>query len=305
MPCFIRWPERLKPGRVDYPLAHIDILPTLADWCELDGVDSLNLDGKSFAELAENPEMPWADRKYISFTYRNSERIQNEAAVYTNRWSAVQSRGVWELYDMKVDDRQLDDVAENYPEVVKELRTHFEKVLATLPPQGISKPYPLRDNGVNRVWMHGHGAQLPVAFKGKGIDYNFSGGINGTWVSSWTDPDAVPEWKVDVIDGGTFEVSLAYCLPASDLGVKAQLEIQGERLPIHITEAFDPPPNPQPFLLEGESEKYENKDWKILPLGAVTLTPGETRLRIKVTDIPGAAAMEVGAVVLDRVDQEK
>ncbi len=302
VPCFIRWPDRLKPAQVNYPLAHIDILPTLAEWCGLDGVESLNLDGKSFAELAEKPEMPWADRKYISFTYRDTERIRDEAAVYTNRWSAVQRRGAWELYDMSADDRQLDNVAVNYPEVVADLRAHFEHVLATMPPQGISKPYPLRDNGVDRVWLYGHGAQLPATFKGKGIDYNFSGGINGAWISAWTDPDAVPEWKVDVIDGGTFGVSLAYCLPARDLGVKASLEIQGERLPILITEAFDPPPNPQPFLLEGESEKYENKDWKILPLGEVTLTPGETRVRIKVTEIPGSSAMEVGAVVLDRVE---
>jgi hypothetical protein len=149
--------------------------------------------------------------------------------------------------------------------------------------------------------MHGHGAQLPADFKGKGIDYNFSGGINGTWISAWTDPDAVPEWKVNVIDGGSFEVSLAYCLPASDLGVKATLEIQGERLPIHITEAFDPPPNPQPFLLEGEAVKYENKDWKILSLGEVTLTHGETRARIHITDIPGNAAMEVKEILLERL----
>ena len=301
VPCFIRWPDRLEPGRVDYPLAHIDILPTLADWCGLDGVESLKLDGRSFAELVENPEMPWADRKYISFTYRNLERIRSEAAVYTHRWSAVQRKGAWELYDMDVDDRQLDDVAEDHPKVVQELRTHFERVLATLPAQGISKPYPLRDNGVKQVRMHGHGAQLPAAFKGKGIDYNFSGGINGTWISAWTDPDAVPEWKVNVIDGGSFEVSLAYCLPASDLGVKANLEIQGERLPIHITQAFDPPPNPQPFLLEGEAEKYENKDWKILSLGKVTLIPGETQARIHITDIPGNAAMEVKEIVLQRL----
>jgi arylsulfatase A-like enzyme len=301
VPCFIRWPEQLKPNRIAYPLAHVDLLPTLADWCGLDGIDGLDLDGRSFSALAENPDLPWEDRMHITFAHRNPEHIRSTGAVHTNRWAAVMQRGKWELYDMAADVRQLDDVAEEHPEVVRELGAHFNNVLATMPPLGTPTPFPLRDNGVDRVVMHGHDAQLPPEYKGKGIDYNFGGGINGTWVSSWTDPDAVPEWNLDVIDGGTFEVSLAYCLPERDLGVQAFLEVQGKRLPVNITEAFDPPPNPQPFLLDGEASKYENKDWKVISLGEVSLEKGKDPLRIHVTEIPGEAAMEVKAVVLRRL----
>jgi hypothetical protein len=83
--------------------------------------------------------------------------------------------------------------------------------------------------------------------------------------------------------------------------VKAYFEIQDQKLPIHITEAFDPLPNPQPFLLDGEAAKYENKNWKRLTLGEIRLKKGNTKARIRVTDITGMAAMEVKEIELKKL----
>ncbi len=301
VPCFIRWSGTLEPSTVDYPLAHIDLLPTLAEWCGLGGTRELALDGKSFAKLAENPEIPWEDRTYISFSHGSESRVRSVAAVHTNRWSAVMRSGKWELYDIVADVRQRDDLAREHPEALNGLRDQFLDTLATMPPLGESAPYPLRENGYSDVALEGQDATLPREYKGKGIDYNFPAGISHQWISFWTNTDAFPEWKVEVIDPGRFEVILRYCIPESDLGVDAYFELQGKRLPIAITEAFDPPANPQPFLLDGEAVKYENKDWKSISLGEVTLKRGETKARIRVTDIPGEAAMEVKEVVLRRL----
>ena len=301
VPCFIRWPGKLKPSTIDLPLAHIDMLPTLAEWCGVRDTEGLELDGKSFASLAENPTTPWEDRKIISFAHADEERIRNTATVHTQQWTAVQNRGRWELFDIIADIRQRIDVSNEHPEVLEELKTHFEETLATLPALGQYTPFSLIDNEISDVALEGNDALLPSGYKGKGIDYNFSAGFSHHWISFWTRTEAVPEWIVDVVDPGTFEVSLLYCIPESDLGVKAYLEVQGEKLPINITEAFDPLPNPQPFLLDGESIKYENKDWKELPLGKVTLKKGLTKARIQVTDIPGEAAMEVKEVVFRRL----
>jgi hypothetical protein len=54
-------------------------------------------------------------------------------------------------------------------------------------------------------------------------------------------------------------------------------------------------------LLDGESVKYENKDWKESYLGIVSLEKGNTHARIRVTDIPGKSAMEVKELVLERI----
>lgn len=301
VPCFIRWPGTLQPGTVDYPLSHIDILPTLADWCGLKGTDSLELDGKSFAAVAGNPSLPWEDRKLVSFGYRSVEQITSTAAVHTNQWAAVMQKGKWELYDMLADVRQRKNLADGYPDVVEHLSKHFEQTLATMPSLGKPAPFPLSAGGRNEVALEGQDARLPDEYKGKGIDYNYPSGISHQWISFWTDTRAIPEWEIDVVDAGRFEVSLLYCIPESDLGVEAFLEIQGKQLPIRLTEAFDPPPNFQPFLLDGESVKYENKDWKKLCIGDISLEKGMTKASIKVTRIPGNAAMEVKEVVLKRL----
>jgi len=301
VPCFIRWPEKLKPNTIDYPLAHVDMLPTLAAWCGLKGVESLELDGKSFAVLAENPTIPWGDRKLISFPQGPESRIRTSGTVHTNRWSAVMQKGKWELYDIVADVRQRDNLSKKHPHVVKELRAYYEKSLAGMPPFKDPAPYPLRNNGIDKVVLEGQDAILPKKYKGKGIDYNYPSGISHQWISFWTETEAVPEWNVDVIDPGEFKVSLRYCLPESDLGVKARLEVQGKQLPIELTGAFDPPANYQPFLLDGESVKYENKDWKESYLGIVSLEKGNTHARIRVTDIPGKSAMEVKELVLERI----
>jgi len=301
VPCFIRWPEKLKPSVIEFPLSHIDILPTLAEWCGLDGLKPLELDGQSFATLAENPSADWEDRKIISYAQGPESRIRSRGAVHTHRWSAVMQRGKWELYDIVADVRQWKDIAKERPEVVRELRSHFEETLSTMPPLNGFTPYPLAATIRSKVVLEGQDAQLPSEYKGKGIDYNYSAGFSHHWISSWTNPQAVPEWNVDVVDPGEFEVSLRYCIPESDLGVEAYFEIQGERLPIRITEAFDPPANPQPFLLDGEAVKYENKDWKEIPIGKISLNKGLTSARIRVTNIPGKAAMEVKEVILKRL----
>ncbi|HSH08984.1 MAG TPA: arylsulfatase, partial [Oceanipulchritudo sp.] len=301
VPCFIRWPGKLSPATIDYPLAHVDILPTLAEWCGLAGGESLQLDGKSFAALAMDPATQWTDRKLISFSFRNLATIRSEGAVHTNRWTAVMQNGNWELFDIIADVRQRHDLADAFPQVVAELRSWFDKTLAEMPDLAKTTPIPLSAHGSERVVLEGQDAKLPLQYKGDGIDYNFPSGISHCWISRWTRTEAVPAWDVMVIDSGRFAVSLLYCIPESDLGVEAYLGIQDKQLPIRITEAFDPPPNPQPFLLDGESVKYENKDWKELSLGIISLQEGDCQARIQVTKIPGKAAMEVKGVILQRL----
>ncbi len=301
VPCFVRWPERLTPHTLDYPLSQVDLLPTLAEWCGLAPTESLELDGRSFAHQLEHPDVPVQDRVLISFGFGSDSRVRTTGAVHTPRWTAVQDRGKWELYDIVADVRQRHDLASVHPDVVRELKGHFVETLATMPPNLGPKPVPLRDNGVARVVLEGQDAILPTRFKGKGIDFNFPSGFSHQWISYWTNPEAVPEWNVEVFDAGEFAVSLFYCLPEADVGVEAKVEIQGQSLPVKITEAFDPPSNPQPFWLDGEAVKYESKAWRELPLGQVTLVPGSTQLKIEVTHLPGQAAMEVKEIVLRRL----
>ena len=300
VPCFVRWPGKLEERTLEEPLSHIDILPTLVDWCQLEGAETLELDGRSFASLAKGPPSEWPLRKLISFSVGSKERIQTTGTVHYGKWTAVQQRGQWELYDIVADVRQFVDVADQFPEILEALSDHFDSTLATMPSIGIPAAIPVGVEGADSTVLKGHDAELPV-LKGKGIDYNYSAGFTGHWISRWTSKEAYPEWKLDIRRKGTYETSLLYCIPEEDLGVEAYFELQGQRLPIHISEAYDPLPNPQPFLLDGEAAKYQNKNWKRLSLGRLTLEPGLSDAVIRVTGIAGNAAMEVKEVELKRI----
>ena len=56
-------------------------------------------------------------------------------------------------------------------------------------------------------------------------------------------------------------MTLFYCLREENLGVEGFLEIGGQRLTLNVTEAFDPEPHDQPYMLDGEASKYESKPW--------------------------------------------
>lgn len=301
VPAFIRWQGKLKPHTVTQPLSHIDLLPTLAELCDLTGTESLDLDGQSFAALLKDPKAKWQDRLLISFGYRDEERIRENGVVHTNRWTAVKDKGRWSLYDIQADVRQFNNLDKQYPDVLRKLSTHFEEFLSSIPSIGVEAPIPVGHEGQSLVVLKGHDANLSGP-KGQGIDYNYHAGFTGHWIIDWTDTKAYAQWNLDVVDDATYAATLLFCIPEEDLGVKGYFEVDGQKLHFSINEAFDPEPYSQPFILDGEATKYESKPWKRLPLGRLEIKSGYKSARIRLTDIPGKAGMEVKEVELSRLN---
>jgi arylsulfatase len=125
---FIAWyPKMIKPGIVDHQVAHIiDIMPTL---CEITGAEypeeyNGNLitpvEGKSMLPIFKGEIREGHETLYW-------EHMGNKA-VRRGDWKLV-SRYVfeemkqmpWELYNLKEDRVELNDLSEDYPEMVKEM----------------------------------------------------------------------------------------------------------------------------------------------------------------------------------------
>lgn len=129
VPFFIHWPGGgLTGGRdVDTLAAHIDVLPTFLDLCRLKRPDGPPLHGKSLRPLLENRSAGWPDRTLVT----DSQRLENlvpwkHAAVMTQRWRLVSTSKI-ELFDIRKDPAQQQDVAAGNPEVVAALKTEYEK----------------------------------------------------------------------------------------------------------------------------------------------------------------------------------
>jgi arylsulfatase B len=126
VPFFIHWPEGgFNTGRdIDTLTAHLDILPTLAEYCGLD-ISTIKLDGQSLRPLIDGASEDWPDRHIITESQRmlHPEKWR-KSSVMTQQWRLVNGT---ELYDIQKDPAQEHDVAGQHPEVVEQLRASYER----------------------------------------------------------------------------------------------------------------------------------------------------------------------------------
>ncbi len=141
VPMIAHWPAKIKKGRVnDTPMAFADILPTLADLADAPKTAMTGLDpnGTSVLPLLINPEAELAERVlYWEFAQQLGD--PNSGVVGTVKQAA--RRGDWkvvrlredaeiELYNIKTDKSESQNLAAEYPDIANEFETMFDERLA-------------------------------------------------------------------------------------------------------------------------------------------------------------------------------
>jgi arylsulfatase len=132
VPCFVRWPAGglRKPGDIDVPTQMQDVLPTLIDLCGLKPPAKADFDGTSLAGLLKGTLDKLADRMLV---VQYGQQIKKwDCCVVWNQWRLVNGE---ELYDIKADLAQKNDVAAKQPDVVRKMREHYEKWWAKIEPR--------------------------------------------------------------------------------------------------------------------------------------------------------------------------
>ncbi|MBA64120.1 MAG: N-acetylgalactosamine 6-sulfate sulfatase [Planctomycetaceae bacterium] len=126
VPMFIRWPDgKLTGGRdVDTLCAHIDVLPTLSELCGLEDERAEERDGESLKSVLYGDKNGLRDRTILVHSQRveNVEKYRNYA-VLTERWRLLNQT---QLYDIKADPGQQNNIYEEHPEIAKELSAAYE-----------------------------------------------------------------------------------------------------------------------------------------------------------------------------------
>lgn len=130
-PLIVHWPEGLKtkPGAITHQPGHlIDFMVT----CMEVGVDASQMftnvnksqepfQGKSLFPVFQGKQRE--SHPYLYFHFSNNRAIMKE------QWKLVSARGgPWELYDLHKDRTELDDLASQQPDQVKELSQLWHKV---------------------------------------------------------------------------------------------------------------------------------------------------------------------------------
>lgn len=128
VPFFIHWPEGGLDQGMDFDglSAHIDILPTLLDMCKLDSIGKNKIDGSSlWPYFQDKKQWEKGNRTLIVDSQRKEEpEFYRGSSVMQKDWRLVYGS---ELYDMRTDPGQTIDVADVYPEKVKEMQEHYKE----------------------------------------------------------------------------------------------------------------------------------------------------------------------------------
>lgn len=127
VPFFIHWPEGgfTDPKDVDPITAHVDVLPTLIDLCDVAPPAGVKFDGRSIAPLLSGQAQQWPDRILVTDSQRVKDPIKwRQSSVMTSQWRLINGK---ELYDIDQDPGQESNVASGHPEVVNRLRQFYEE----------------------------------------------------------------------------------------------------------------------------------------------------------------------------------
>ena len=146
VPLFVRWPARIKAGQtVDRIAAHIDLLPTILDACGVALPGEVKIDGLSLLPLLTGQSSQWPERTlYIQWDPRPEPVRRQAFCARSQDYKLVRSHQVrprpgedpsqapLELYDMRTDRLEMNDIADHNPKIVEAMLagydTWFEEV---------------------------------------------------------------------------------------------------------------------------------------------------------------------------------
>ncbi len=131
VPMYWQWKGMLdKNIDIEHLTSHIDLYPTLTELAGATLPKTMQkLDGRSLLPLLNNANPKWEDRKLFIHKgrWKKGERAAakyGKYAVRTEQWRLVNNN---ELYDVVVDRGEKNNLAASHPQIVKSLRTAYEK----------------------------------------------------------------------------------------------------------------------------------------------------------------------------------
>ncbi|MDA9260365.1 arylsulfatase [Puniceicoccaceae bacterium] len=233
VPFFIYWPKGgLIGGRdIDTIGAHIDVLPTLADLCEIPVGEGYDLDGISLKPLLVGSEEPWP-RDHHVVQYHGGAYGKAlppgplaYSAVMTERWRLVNSDGQF-LFDIEADPSQRKDVSAEYPEVVEQLRAQYQPFWERVSPRLTPVRIDIGDPGEPLAVLCSQDWHMKTG----NPPWNF-GEIKRL-------PKKTGPWMVDVKRAGRYRLTLRQWPAEANkpvIAVRAKVEIAGQAQETAVT----------------------------------------------------------------------
>ena len=152
VPGVIEWPAAIKPRITSHPASTMDISPTIADILALPkSALGAPVDGVSLAPLFK--------RKIAKREKPIPFRFRNQGALIDNEYKLVTmnlKNGSFELYNLKTDPKETNDISKAQPEIFNRMKAAFAKWIASVDASVAGKDYPegkvREDHPESRFW---------------------------------------------------------------------------------------------------------------------------------------------------------
>jgi len=138
-PLWLHWPTKFKSTKTitSNLAAHIDIMPTIMDACDLGVPEAFQFDGRSLLAKSLDDSTELTDRPLIIQAHRGASLVQHHNFMIRDKqWKLLHNSGFahtrlttpksYELYDLSNDPGELKNLAEENPEIVKDLTTKYD-----------------------------------------------------------------------------------------------------------------------------------------------------------------------------------
>lgn len=295
-PLHVRYPARIRPATVVRPIgAAIDLLPTLAELCDVPLIASRQLDGQSLVPLLI-PAESLSDEQLQSMN-KLSERMivshwRDRISVRSQRYR-LSHEG--QLFDMWEDPEQSRDVGDQLPKIREQLEAVAQDYRKTVLSEMDRQPRP---------FLIGHPdsqvTQMPARDAVPRGEIKRSNKFpNCSYLTHWRRLADQITWDAEVLEAGDYEVTVYYTCPAESVGAEFELRFQDQTLAGRITTAHDPPlQGPEHDRIE-RVESYV-KSFRPLKMGTIRLSPGRGQLTLQATRIPGPEVMDFRLLLLEK-----
>jgi len=215
-PLLARWPGRFPAGHVVERFgAHIDLLPTILEACDVDQPNDLRIDGRSLLPLLEAREVAWPDRSLVIQTHRGDRPLPlRHFFLRDRRFKLVHPTGFggegfegeprFELYDLLDDPTERTDLAADHPDIVSRMRATYDAWFKDVTANRDYAPLPI---------LVGDPRENPTTLTQQ--DWRT---VAGGWGKN-----ASGDWYVDVAEAATFDLSIRF--PARDVPLVVTVDI--------------------------------------------------------------------------------
>lgn len=132
MPYVMKWPGHIPAGLVyRQPVSTLDILPTIANACQVSTQASQPLDGVNLMPYLTNQR---SDAPHEALFWK----LAAYSAVRVGKWKLYLEprNGIARLYDLEADPAEQHDLSAQEPEVFADLKARYQAWDDTLPPRG-------------------------------------------------------------------------------------------------------------------------------------------------------------------------